>query len=135
MPRDLPQLRQRIVEAVAASTARCCNVCGRNFITGLTSAASPRVDISSTCKVGQNLGVCHSVDMLLFGMTILATIPQRSEIPEGRMNYTVFIMVLLARVAQRFDSCEGCPGFAPCKLPSLFKLSFETSEHIIHYMM
>ena len=33
------------------------HVCGRNFITGLTSAASPRVDISSTCKVGQKLGV------------------------------------------------------------------------------
>ena len=34
-----------------------CNVCGWNLITGLTSAASPRVDISSTCKVGQKLGV------------------------------------------------------------------------------
>ena len=34
-----------------------CNVSGRNLITGLTSAASPRVDISSTCKVGQKLGV------------------------------------------------------------------------------
>ena len=33
------------------------NVCGRNLITGLTSAAPPRVDISSTCKVGQKLGV------------------------------------------------------------------------------
>jgi hypothetical protein len=28
-------------------------VCGRNLITGLTSAASPRMNISSTCKVGQ----------------------------------------------------------------------------------
>ena len=34
-----------------------CNVCGRNLITGLTSTASPRVDVSSTCKVGQKLGV------------------------------------------------------------------------------
>ena len=33
------------------------HVCGRNLITGLTSAASPRVDRSSTCKVGQKLGV------------------------------------------------------------------------------
>ena len=33
------------------------HVCDRNLITGLTSAASPRVDISSTCKVGQKLGV------------------------------------------------------------------------------
>jgi hypothetical protein len=32
-------------------------VCGRNLITGLTPAASPRVDIPSTCKVGQKLGV------------------------------------------------------------------------------
>ena len=34
-----------------------CNVCGRNLIIGLTPAASPRVDISSACKVGQKLGV------------------------------------------------------------------------------
>jgi hypothetical protein len=34
-------------------------VCGRNLITGLTSAASPRVAISSTCKVGQKLGLSH----------------------------------------------------------------------------
>ena len=33
------------------------HVCSRNLITGLTSAASPRVDISCTCKVGQKLGV------------------------------------------------------------------------------
>jgi hypothetical protein len=32
-------------------------VCSRNLITGLTSAASPRVDISSTCKLGQKIGV------------------------------------------------------------------------------
>ena len=36
---------------------RTCNMCGRNLITVLTSATSPRVDISSTCKVGQILGV------------------------------------------------------------------------------
>ena len=33
------------------------NVCGRNLITGSISAASPRVDISSTCKVGQKIRV------------------------------------------------------------------------------
>ena len=33
------------------------HVCGRNLITGLTSAASPRVDIPCTCKVGQKLGM------------------------------------------------------------------------------
>ena len=32
-------------------------VCGRNLITGLTSAAVPRVDISSTCKVGHTVSV------------------------------------------------------------------------------
>ena len=32
------------------------HVCGRNLITGLTSVESPRVDISSTYKVGQKLG-------------------------------------------------------------------------------
>jgi len=34
-----------------------CNVCDRNLITGLTSAAPLRVDISNTCKVEQKLGV------------------------------------------------------------------------------
>ena len=34
-----------------------CNVCGRDLITGLSSAASPRVDISSTCKVRQKIGL------------------------------------------------------------------------------
>jgi hypothetical protein len=29
--------------------------------------------------------------MLPFGVTILATVPQRSEIPEGLMNYPVYI--------------------------------------------
>jgi len=28
-----------------------CNVCGRNLITGFTSAASQRVDITNICKV------------------------------------------------------------------------------------
>jgi hypothetical protein len=32
-------------------------MCGRNLITELTYAVSPRVDISSTCKVGQKLGM------------------------------------------------------------------------------
>ena len=68
-----------------------CNVCGRNLITGLTSAASPRVDIPSTCKVGQKVGVSFpSVDMLSFGVTIPAIVPQRSEISEGLMNYPVY---------------------------------------------
>ena len=65
-------------------------MCGRNLITGLTSAASPRVDILSTCKVGQKLGV--SLTLLTcspFGVTLPATVPQRSEILDGPMNYPV----------------------------------------------
>ena len=49
--RDKGSWRQSLL-----STAKCCNACCRNLITGLTSAASPRVHISSTCKVGQKLG-------------------------------------------------------------------------------
>ena len=64
-----------------------------NFITGLTSAASPRVDIPSTCRVGQKLGVPLPVDMLPFGVTILATVPQRSEFPKGLTNYPVQFQV------------------------------------------
>jgi hypothetical protein len=33
--------------------------------------------------------VSPSVDMLPFVVTILATVPERSEIPEGLMNYPV----------------------------------------------
>jgi hypothetical protein len=53
-------------------------------------AASPRVDISSTCKVGQKLGV--SLPLLTcspFGVTVPASVPQRSEIPEVFLNYPV----------------------------------------------
>jgi len=50
------------------------------------------MDLSSTCKVGQKFWyVSPSVDMPPFGVTIPATVPQRSEIPEGFMNYPVFI--------------------------------------------
>ena len=34
--------------------------------------------------------VSSSVDMLPFGVTIPATVPQSSEIPEGLMNYVVY---------------------------------------------
>jgi hypothetical protein len=83
-----------------------CNMCGRNLITGLTSAASPRVDISSTCKVGQKLGVSLSLsfDMLLFGVTIPVTVPQRSKIPEGIMNCPV----LRKNIDLGFFKTKGC---------------------------
>jgi hypothetical protein len=34
--------------------------------------------------------VSPSVDMLPFGVTVPATVPQRSAIPEGLMNYSVY---------------------------------------------
>ena len=72
-----------------------CKVCDKNLITELTSVASPRVDISSICKVGQKLGSdSPSVDMPPFGVTIPATVPQRSEIPEGLMNYPVLLRII-----------------------------------------
>ena len=39
------------------SVPHTLHVCGRSLIAGLTSAASPRVDVSSTCKLGQKFGV------------------------------------------------------------------------------
>jgi hypothetical protein len=80
MPSDVPQLRQRIVEAVAASNPV---MCGRNLITGLTSAVSPKVDISSTCNVGQKLGV--SLPLLTPPPPLLP-----SRLQEGLMNYPVY---------------------------------------------
>jgi hypothetical protein len=50
-----------------------------------------RKNISSTCKVGQKVGVSLSlsVDMLPFDVTIPATVTQRSDFPEGLINYPV----------------------------------------------
>jgi len=42
----------------------------------------------------ENWSVSPSVNMLPFGVTIPATVPQRLEIPEGRMNYPVFKKLL-----------------------------------------
>jgi len=38
----------------------------------------------------RNMECLSLVDMLPFGVTIPANVPQRSEIPEGLMNYPVF---------------------------------------------
>ena len=35
--------------------------------------------------------VAGTIDMRPFGVTIPATVPQRSEIPEGLMNYLVYM--------------------------------------------
>jgi hypothetical protein len=45
--------------------------------------------------------------MLPFGVTILATVPQRLEIPEGLVNYPVYIV----------RNCEGVPKeFLLCQI-------------------
>ena len=58
-----------------------------------------RIDICHVTKGGhikhlsgrtENWSVSPSVDILPFGVTISATVPQRSEIPEGLVNYPVF---------------------------------------------
>ena len=82
-------------------------VCGRNLITGLTSAASPRVDISSTCKARRETwGVSPSVDMLPFGVTIPTTVPQRSEILEGLLNYPVVLWTVLVKLIFLYNKRE-----------------------------
>jgi len=45
------------VKPVIKFLPHTCNVCDRNLITGFISVASARIDLSSTCKVGQKLGV------------------------------------------------------------------------------
>ena len=58
-----------------------------------------RIDICRVTKGGhiehllgrtETWSVSPSVDMLPFGVTIPATVPQRSEIPEGLTNYPVY---------------------------------------------
>jgi hypothetical protein len=57
MPRYLPQLRQKIVEAVAAIDHQMLQRVWQELDYRIDNCRSPRVDISSTCKVGQKLGV------------------------------------------------------------------------------
>ena len=55
--RDTPSFCPTLQLLDTSTLPHTLHVCGRNMITLLTSAASPRVDISSTCKVGQKVGV------------------------------------------------------------------------------
>jgi hypothetical protein len=48
--------------------------------------------------------VSPSVDMLPFGVTIPATVPQRSEIPEGLMNYPVYEIRIRVREGETTGS-------------------------------
>ena len=45
--------------------------------------------------------------MLPFGVTIPATVPQRSEIPEGLMNYSVYIKKCKSVPLQAWSGPEG----------------------------
>jgi hypothetical protein len=94
MPRDLPRLRQRIVEAVAAID--------RQMLQRVWQEPDYRIDICRVTKGGhiehlygrtETWSASPSVDMLHFVVTIPATVPQRSEIPEGLLNYPVLITV------------------------------------------
>jgi hypothetical protein len=80
----------RIVEAVAAID--------RQILQRVWQELDYRIDISRVTEVGhiehlkcrtETWSVSPSVDMLPFGVTIPATVPQRSEIPEGLINYPV----------------------------------------------
>ena len=100
------------------------HVYGRNLITEFTSAASPRVDISNTCKVGQKLGV--SLPLLTCypsGVTIPTTVPQRSEIPEGLMNYPVLLRHESRAVKQRTNSCRKFWLNKDCRNEVIFKFT------------
>jgi hypothetical protein len=48
------------------------------------------MNLCDLSKVGQTWSVSPSLDMLPFGVTIPATVPQGSEIPEGLMNNPVY---------------------------------------------
>jgi hypothetical protein len=87
LPRDLPQLRQRIVVTVAAID--------RQILQRVWKVLNYRIDICRVTKCGhfehqkvrtETWSVSPSVDMLPFGVTIPATVPQRLEIPEGLAN-------------------------------------------------
>ena len=60
------------------------------------STLGDAADVKPVIKfLPHTLHVCgrNLVDMLPFGVTIPATVPQRSEIPEGLMNYPVYLFL------------------------------------------
>jgi hypothetical protein len=78
----------RTVEAVA--------VIDRQMLQRVWQELDYRIDICRVTKGGymehlygrtEIWSVSPSVDMVSFGVTISASVPQRSEIPEGLMNY------------------------------------------------
>ena len=80
-----------------------CNVCGRNLITGLTSAASPKADMSSTCKSGQKLGV--SLPLLICSTSVW---PSRLLYRRGRKSrkelwISLYVCVCVYTAWRRLD--------------------------------
>ena len=53
--------------------------------------------------------------MLPFGVTIPATVPQRSEIPEGLMNNPVYICMKGRRIGDQVTGCAANCGSIPNK--------------------
>jgi hypothetical protein len=49
--------------------------------------------------------------MFPFGVTIPVTVPQRSEIPEGLLNYPVFIALLVLNKKNSFLAKKNSEGF------------------------
>ena len=69
-----------------------CNVCGRNLIDICRVTKDGHIE---HCKVGQKLGsVSPSVELLPFGVTIPATVPQRTEIPGGTYELPCTILLV-----------------------------------------
>ena len=91
MPHDLPQLRQRIVEAVADID--------RQMLQRVSQELDYRMDI---CRVTKGAHIEHlygrtetwsvslSVDMLLSAVSVFVVAQSSSEIPEGLMNNPVY---------------------------------------------
>ena len=96
--RDTPSFCPTLQVLVHTHT---CNVCGRNLITGLTSAASPRVDIPSTCKVGQKLGV--SLPLMTFSPSALPSrlLYRRSRKFQRDLWSALYFTCLVGQPSQR----------------------------------
>ena len=105
-----------------AQRGACQHVCGRNLITGLTSAASRKVDISSTCMLGQKFEV--SLPLLTCSPSAW---PSRLLYRRGRKSrrdlwitlYLLLIMYSSSWLATRFDFQDHLLG----------TLKFEKSSH------
>jgi hypothetical protein len=81
-------------------------LCGRNLITGLTSAASPRVDISNTSKLGQKLGM--SLPLLTCSPSAW---PSRLLYRRGRKSRRYLWITLHSYAAVEFDKLTLHTGY------------------------